>query len=449
MGKLFGTDGIRGIANQEPITPETGFKIGRAVVHHCMKGGGQSRIVIGRDTRESGKVLEDAVVSGILSLGANALLVGELPTPGVAFVTREIGADAGIMVSASHNPYEYNGFKFFSGAGYKLSDEMESEIETLILEEVRAASRESHLDLRKKKHMGDAGERYVSFLKNTLEEKSALKDMKIVLDCANGATYRLAPALFEQMGAKVDSLFVTPDGKNINDHCGSQYPQALSARVLETGADLGLAFDGDGDRLVAVDEKGEVLTGDQVLIICTRTLKNRGELTNNLVVSTVMSNMGFGTALNNLGIDHVSTKVGDRYVLEEMRDRGAILGGENSGHMIFLRHHTTGDGLLSALQLLSATKTSNQSLSQLSTLMTVFPQAMVNVRVRSKPEISSFPELVEVLEKVKTSLGERGRILVRYSGTEPVCRIMVEGEKQEEIDEYARQIADVVREELN
>lgn len=449
MGKLFGTDGIRGIANQEPITPETGFRIGRAVVHHCKKGGGQPKIVIGRDTRESGKILEDAVVSGILSLGANALLVGELPTPGVAFVTREIGADAGIMVSASHNPYEYNGFKLFSAGGYKLSDEMESEIEALILEEVRAASHESHLDLGKKKHMGDAGERYVSFLKNTLAERSALKDMKIVLDCANGATYRLAPALFEQMGAKVESLFVTPDGKNINHHCGSQYPQVLSARVLETGAELGLAFDGDGDRLVAVDEKGEVLTGDQVLIICTRTLKDRGELKNNLVVSTVMSNMGFGIALKNLGVDHVSTKVGDRYVLEEMRNWGSILGGENSGHMIFLRHHTTGDGLLSALQLLSAIKTSNQFLSQLSTLMTVFPQAMVNVSVRSKPEISSVPELVKVLEKVKTSLGERGRMLVRYSGTEPVCRIMVEGERQEKIDEYARQIADVVRHKLS
>ncbi|MEE9612771.1 MAG: phosphoglucosamine mutase [Desulfatiglandales bacterium] len=449
MGKLFGTDGIRGIVNQEPITPEVGFKIGRSVVHHSKRGKSQPKIVIGRDTRESGRTLEAAVVSGILSLGADAVLVGELPTPGVAFVSREIGADAGIMISASHNPSEYNGFKIFSGRGYKLSDEMEAGIEALILAEVGATSNEGHLDLREKKQMAEAGERYITFLRNTLPEEFTLKGMEIVLDCANGATYALAPTLFEQMGAKVESLFVTPDGKNINHHCGSQYPEMLRARVLETGAMLGLAFDGDGDRLVAVDEKGNALTGDQVLIICAKTLKDRGELTNNLVVSTVMSNMGLPIALKDLGINHISTKVGDRYVLEEMRAKGAILGGENSGHMIFLRHHTTGDGLLSALQLLVAIKTSDQTLSQLSALMTLFPQAMANVSVKKNPEIPSVPELVKVLQRVETSLGEKGRVLVRYSGTEPVCRVMVEGEKQEEIEEYARQIADVVRKKLN
>ncbi len=352
------------------------------------------------------------------------------------------------MISASHNPYEYNGFKIFSGEGYKLSDEMESEIEVYIFEDTRGTPPGDRLDSAGRKNKDKALERYISFLKQTLPKKVAFKGMKIVLDCANGATYRLAPALFEQMGAKVESLFVNPDGKNINHRCGSQYPEALSARVVEAGAELGFAFDGDGDRLVAVDEKGGVLTGDQVLIICAKTLKDRGELTKNLVVSTVMSNMGFRMALKDFGIEHAATKVGDRYVLEAMRAREAILGGENSGHVIFLRHHTTGDGLLSSLQLLSAIKMSGQTLSQLSTLMTIFPQAMINVPVKSQPEISSVPELVELLQKVETRLSERGRVLVRYSGTEPVCRIMVEGEKQEEIDAYALQIADVVRQEL-
>ncbi|UCF57868.1 MAG: phosphoglucosamine mutase, partial [Deltaproteobacteria bacterium] len=293
------------------------------------------------------------------------------------------------------------------------------------------------------------GERYLSFLQHTLPKESTFKDMKIVLDCANGATYRVAPVLFERMGAEVESLFVTPDGKNINQDCGSQHPETLFANVLEKGADLGLAFDGDGDRLIAVDEKGNVLTGDQVLIICAKTLKDRGQLKNNLVVSTVMSNMGFRVALKDLGIEHISTKVGDRYVLEEMRSRKAILGGEESGHIIFLQHHTTGDGLLSALQLVSAVQASDQSLSHVSSLMTLFPQVLVNVPVKIKPEISSVPELVEALQKVETSLGQRGRVLLRYSGTEPVCRVMVEGERQEEIDEYARQIAEVIKQQLN
>jgi phosphoglucosamine mutase len=268
------------------------------------------------------------------------------------------------------------------------------------------------------------------------------------LDCAHGATYHLAPALFERMGGRVESLSVSPDGKNINDHCGALYPQILSASVVESGSDLGFAFDGDGDRLVAVDEKGNVLTGDQVLLICAKTLKDRGHLTNNLVVSTVMSNMGFHAALEGLGISHVTTRVGDRYVLEAMRGKGAILGGEESGHIVFLRHHTTGDGLLSALQLSEAIVTWGQPLSKLSGLMAVFPRAVINVTVREKPEISSIPELVYLLQEVERKLGRRGKVLVRYSGTEPVCRIMVEGEGKEEVESYAREIADVVRQKL-
>lgn len=449
MGKLFGTDGIRGIANQYPINPEMGLKIGRAVAHYCGEKGKRSKIVVGRDTRASGKMLENDVVSGILSRGADAIRVGEIPTPGVAYILREIRAGAGIMISASHNPYEYNGVKIFSREGDKLSEERESEMEDFILGDIGSGTHETDLDLGEEQNMDEAGERYLSFLKKTLPEKFTFGGIKIVLDCANGATYTVAPALFERLGADVESLFATPDGKNINRDCGSQHPERVSARVLETKADIGLAFDGDGDRLIAVDEKGRILTGDQALIICARALKDRGELTNNLVICTVMSNMGFHIALKDLGIEHFSTKVGDRYVLEAMKVKKAILGGEDSGHIIFLRHHTTGDGLLSALQLLLAMKTSGRSLSQLSTLMTVFPQTMVNVAVKNKPELSGVPELLRVQRKVERKLGEKGRVLVRYSGTEPVCRIMVEGEKQEEIEEYARQIADVVRQQLS
>ena len=450
MGRLFGTDGIRGIFNQEPMTQETGYKVGRAVVGYFKGMAARPRIVIGRDTRLSGKMLEKAIASGVLSMRADPILLGEIPTPGVAYITKESGADAGIMISASHNPYEYNGFKIFSDKGYKLTDEEELQIEDLIFSDVTPISFESKFDLGEEEHAyEELGMRYLSFLQRTLPEKTTFKDMKIILDCANGATYRVAPALFERMGAEVESLFVSPDGKNINQECGSQHPQTLCARVLEKDADLGLAFDGDGDRLIAADEKGNVLTGDQVLIICAKTLKDRGELKNNLVVSTVMSNMGFRIALRELGIEHISTKVGDRYVLEEMRTRKAILGGEESGHIIFSQHHTTGDGLLSAQQLVSAVQTSGRPLSALASMMTLFPQVLISVAVKTKPEISSVPELEEALQKVETSLGQRGRVLLRYSGTEPVCRIMVEGEHQEEIETYARQIADVIREQLN
>ncbi|MGD8228412.1 MAG: phosphoglucosamine mutase [Desulfobacteraceae bacterium] len=444
MGKLFGTDGIRGIFNEEPVTLEMGRKVGRAVVRYFGREGARPRIVLGRDTRISGQPLQDAIVSGILSQKAEPVLVGELPTPGLAYVTRQLGAEAGVMISASHNPYEYNGFKIFSREGYKLDDEAESQIEDLIFSDNVPVPLEEEPVSAGEQEMGQAGERYLSFLQHTLRKGDRLENIKIVLDCANGATYRVAPVLFERMGAGAESLFVTPDGKNINQGCGSQHPEALCERVLETSADLGLAFDGDGDRMVAVDEKGNVLTGDQVLVISAKTLKDQGELKNNLVVSTVMSNMGLRVALRNLGIEHIASRVGDRYVLEEMRKSASMLGGEESGHIIFLQHHTTGDGLLSALQLLSAMKTSGQPLSQLASLMTVFPQVLINVPVKRKPEISSLPELIGVQQDVEARLGDRGRVLLRYSGTEPLCRVMIEGEQQEEIDRYARQIAEVV-----
>ena len=444
MGRLFGTDGIRGIFNHEPVTPKMGHKVGRAVVRHFGREGTPTRIVVGRDTRLSGGVLQNAIVSGILSLGAEPIVAGEIPTPGVAFVTRDLSAHAGIMISASHNPYEYNGFKIFSPEGYKLSDETESKIEDLIFSDTGPAPVEKKQEVPEVQEMLEAGERYLSFLQQTLREGDRFENMKVVLDCANGATSRVAPVLFENIGAEVESLFITPDGKNINQACGSQHPEALSERVLNTSAHVGFAFDGDGDRMIAVDEGGNILSGDQVLLICAKTLRDEGELKNNLVVSTIMSNMGFRVALRNLGIGHMASNVGDRYVLEEMRGHGAILGGEDSGHIIFLRHHTTGDGLLSALQLLSAMRTSGEPLSHLSNLMILFPQSLINVPVRKKPEFSSVPELLRAQKDVEARLGERGRVLLRYSGTEPVCRIMIEGERQEEIEKYARQIAEVV-----
>ena len=449
MGRLFGTDGIRGVFNQEPITEEMGYRLGRAVVEYFKGKGSYPRIVLGRDTRLSGEVLENAIASGVLSKGAKPILLGEIPTPGVAFITRDIDADAGVVVSASHNPYEYNGFKIFSGEGYKLTDREEMEIETLLLSETTRVSLKEQREGDNAERADDLRERYIRFLQHILPGEFLFKDMNIVLDCANGATYRVAPILFERMGAEVEALFVSPDGRNINEGCGSQHPESLSARVAEKGADLGLAFDGDGDRLIAVDEKGNVLTGDQIMTICAKTLKDRGELKNNLVVSTVMSNMGFRVALKGLGIDHVATDVGDRYVMEEMRARGGVLGGEDSGHIICRQYHTTGDGLLSALQLVSAVQSSGASLSELSRLMSVFPQVLVNVPVKIKPELSSVPEVQAILKKVEKDLGQRGRVLLRYSGTEPLCRVMVEGEQQGEIDAHAQEIANVIRERLS
>lgn len=448
MGRLFGTDGIRGIFNQEPVTQEMGYKLGRAVVDY-FKNGTLSRVVLGRDTRSSGVVLGNAVASGVRSKGGEPVLLGEFPTPGVAYLARELEARAAVVVSASHNPYEYNGFKIFSGEGYKLTDQEETEIETLLTSEAGPTFVEEQADVAERRWVEDLAERYVTFLRSTLPGDSFFKNMKIVLDCANGATYRAAPHLFERMGAEVEALFVTPDGRNINRGCGSQHPETLSARVLEKGADLGLAFDGDGDRLIAVDEKGSVLTGDHLLIICAKILKDRGELANNIVVSTVMSNMGFRVALKGLGIEHAATDVGDRCVSEEMKRRGAVLGGEESGHIIFYQHHTTGDGLLSALKLVSAMIFSELPLSALSGLMTVFPQVLVNVPVKSKPELSSITEVQELLKRVEKALGEKGRVLLRYSGTEPLCRVMVEGEQKEEIDKYAHKIADMISERLS
>ena len=448
MGKLFGTDGIRGVANEYPMTAEMALNIGRATAHLFKRKGHTPKILIGKDTRLSGYMFENALVSGICSMGVDAIMVGVIPTPGIAFLTSSMRVDAGIVISASHNPFQDNGIKIFSGDGFKLPDEKELAIEEMILANNMHKLHPSPSELGKAYRMDDARGRYIVFLKHSFPRDFTLEGTKVVLDCANGATYRVAPDTFFELGAEVTTLFDDPDGKNINVRCGSQHPETLAAEVLKKGADVGFAFDGDGDRLIAVDEKGSVLTGDQIIAVCANVMKKEGSLTNNLVVRTVMSNIGLSVALKNMQVDSVMTKVGDRYVLEEMQAKGSAVGGEESGHIIFLQHHTTGDGILTALQVLSAMKKEGKPLSELAKIMNVFPQSLINVDTKSRPEISTVPEIVSVIKAIEQKLGDRGRVLVRYSGTQNMCRVMVEGPTQDETLKYCKQIADVVREKL-
>ena len=445
MNKLFGTDGIRGIANEYPMTTEIALNIGRAIAYLSKRKGHAPRIIIGKDTRLSGDMFESAIISGICSMGVNAISVGVMPTPGIAFLTHNMRADAGIVISASHNPSQDNGIKIFNNEGFKLSDEKENKIEELIFANNMDKLHPVPKELGKLSRLDDAAGRYVDFLKSTFPQELNPEGMKIVLDCGNGATYRVAPEVFAELGVEVTTLFNQPDGKNINLNCGSQHTEALAAEVLRQKADVGFAFDGDGDRVIAVDEKGNVLTGDRMLAICSTILKKEGKLKNNFVVRTVMSNLGLSVAFQKLGIDSVFAPVGDRFVLEEMLTRGAIIGGEDSGHLIFLQHHTTGDGLITALQVLAAMKKEAKPLSELATIMTVFPQMLINIDVKRKPEIETVPEIMAAIKQVEEKLGDKGRVLVRYSGTQNMCRVMVEGPTKEETETHCRQIADVVK----
>lgn len=449
MGKLFGTDGIRGVANVYPMTPETAVKIGRAVAYFFKAQNQErpekSKIVIGKDTRISGDMLESALVAGICSMGVDAYLAGVLPTPGVACLTSSMKASAGIVISASHNPFYDNGIKIFKGDGFKLADDTEDELEQLLKDKDFPLKCESIRDVGRVFSIENAGSRYAAFLKQTLADDCRFEGMKIVLDCSNGATYQVVPELFKELGTDFECLSIHPDGKNINDQCGSQHPDNLIQKVLENRAEAGLAFDGDGDRLIAVDETGRVITGDQILAICAQFAKKQNKLKNNTAVSTVMSNMGLRKAFQELGIKHIMSQVGDRYVLEKMLECGAEIGGEDSGHMIFLNCHTTGDGLLTALRLLEVMKTTGKSLSELAAVMTVFPQVLLNVDVKRKPDLATVPEIQNAIAAVEAKLGEKGRVLVRYSGTQPLCRIMVEGPDIEQTEKYCRQISDVVR----
>jgi phosphoglucosamine mutase len=448
MGTLFGTDGIRGEANRYPMDAMTAFAVGQAVTKVLSKPGHTTRVIIGKDTRLSGYMLESALESGVTSMGGVPYLLGVLPTPGIAFITESMRADAGLVISASHNPYQDNGIKVFSGAGFKLSDEQEEAIEALILGGKLPEMVPAPHDMGRAYRLEDAPGRYIVFLKNTFPRSLSMEGLKIVLDTANGATYRVAPEAFTELGADLTVIHNEPNGLNINEDCGSQHTADLRRTVVETGAAIGLAFDGDGDRLIAVDEKGTEITGDQILIICAKMLKDQGRLKNDLVVSTIMSNMGLGVACKKYGFANHAAKVGDRYVLEDMQRLGGVIGGEESGHMIFLDHHTTGDGILTAMQLLAAMLSSGKPLSELAKLMDVFPQKLINVDVKRKPDIASVPGIVEAIKQVESELGDQGRVLVRYSGTQNMCRVMIEGPTVEATEKYAKQLADVVRAEI-
>lgn len=445
--KLFGTDGVRGIANQYPMESAIALKLGQAIASFYRKTPGLGRIVVGKDTRLSGYVLESALVSGICSMGMNAMLVGPLPTPGIAFIAHSMRAHAGVMVSASHNPVEYNGIKFFDNEGFKLPDEIESQMEQMIFEEGKLDSlRPGPEEMGRAFRIDDAGGRYIQYLKGTFPQNLTLDGLKIVIDCANGAGYRVAPAVFGELGATVVSTAVSPNGLNINVDCGALHPERMAKLVQENGADVGIALDGDADRVIMCDEKGAIVDGDAILAICALHLHAKGNLANNTVVGTAMSNMGLETALREKGIRLIRTDVGDRYVMDVMRREKLNLGGEPSGHIIFLHHTTSGDGTLAALRVLSILRQQERPLSEVRKVFTTFPQVTKNVHVREKRSFISMPGVVRAMSEAETVLGERGRILVRYSGTENIARVMLEGEDEELIERLALAVARAIEE---
>ncbi|MCU0519489.1 MAG: phosphoglucosamine mutase [Anaerolineae bacterium] len=448
MGQLFGTDGIRGEANRYPMTSALAFSVGQAITYLLKTPNRSPAIVVGKDTRISGYMLESSLEAGITSMGGTARLVGVLPTPGIAYITQSMRADAGIVVSASHNPFEDNGIKIFSGNGFKMSDEQEETIESLVLEGRLPDMVPRPAGMGRAYRLDDALGRYIVFLKNTFPRTLSMEGMKVVLDTANGAAYKVAPQAFSELGADIQVIHNSPNGFNINDACGSQHTRDLRQRVVETGASLGLAFDGDADRLIAVDERGHEITGDQILITCAKMIKDEGRLKNDLLVSTVMSNLGLTIACRRYGFRHHATKVGDRYVLEDMLRLGSVIGGEDSGHTIFLDYHTTGDGILTAMQLISVMVKTGKPLSELAVQMDVYPQRLLNLPVTRKPDISTLPQVMEAIGQVESELGDTGRVLVRYSGTQNLCRVMVEGPSAEVIEAYCQQIAGAIRAEI-
>lgn len=445
MSKLFGTDGIRGVANTWPMTAEVAIAVGRATAHLSKQHEGRHRIVIGKDTRLSGYMLESALTAGICSLGVDVLLVGPMPTPGIAFITHNMRADAGIVISASHNPFQDNGIKIFSRDGFKISDALETEIESLVSGEHIKDIRPTAHEVGKASRIDDAMGRYIVFCKNTFPDDLTLEGLKLVLDCSNGATYKVAPIVFRELGADVTTLSAKPDGKNINRDCGSQHTQDLSSMVRETGADVGLAFDGDGDRLIAVDERGIEITGDHVMAICAKHMKENRALPGDLIICTPMSNFGLQIALMEIGVKQLEAPVGDRNVLAKMIETGAVLGGEQSGHIIFAGHHSTGDGIISALQLVAIMRQSDKPLSVLSEILTLSPQHLISVPVMKKPPIEDIPGLDDAMEDARKELRSKGRVLVRYSGTEQICRVMVEGPAEDVTERLADSLVGIIR----
>jgi phosphoglucosamine mutase len=443
--KLFGTDGIRGIANVDPMTGEMALQLGRAIAHVFKDVKGKHRIVVGKDTRLSGYMLETALASGICSMGADVWLVGPLPTPGIAFITTSMRANAGVVISASHNPYYDNGIKIFSQDGFKLPDEMEYRIEELVLSNHLDSLRPTASEVGKAHRIDDAVGRYVVFLKNTFPNHLTLEGLRIVVDCAHGAAYRVAPTVFEELGAEVIPFGVEPNGENINANCGALHPEVASRLVLEKGADLGIALDGDGDRIIFVDRHGKQVDGDRILTICGLQLLTESRLKKDTLVTTVMSNIGLDQAIKKAGGKVVRTQVGDRYVVEEMVRGGYNLGGEQSGHTIFLDYNTTCDGILTALQVLAIMKQKERQLDELAQVMEPLPQVLYNVGVKEKKELSEFPEIEGRIKKIEKSLGNSGRILIRYSGTEPLLRIMIEGEDETKLHGFAQDLVELVK----
>ncbi|MFD2630449.1 phosphoglucosamine mutase [Oceanobacillus kapialis] len=440
MGKYFGTDGVRGVAN-EGLTPELAFKLGRFGGYVLTKDTQRPKVIIGRDTRISGHMLEGALLAGLLSIGAEVMRLGVISTPGVAFLTKATSSQAGVMISASHNPVEDNGIKFFGPDGFKLTDDQENEIEALIDGEDELP-RPIGGNIGTVNDYFEGGQKYLSYLKDTVDND--FDGLKIAVDCAHGSTSSLATHLFADLEADIYSIGSSPDGLNINDGVGSTHPETLQQFVLDKGADIGLAFDGDGDRLIAVDEKGNIVDGDQIMFICAKHMKEKGSLRHNTVVSTVMSNIGFYKALEENEMRSDKTSVGDRYVMEEMRRGGYNLGGEQSGHIIFLDYITTGDGMLSALQLVNVLKETGKKLSELASEMTIFPQVLKNVRVTDKNEALTNSRILSEIEAVEQELGEDGRVLVRPSGTEPLVRVMVEAPTKDDCEKYVNRVADLI-----
>jgi phosphoglucosamine mutase len=444
--KLFGTDGVRGIANEEPITSETALKLGRALAY-VFRGsrGRHRRILIGKDTRLSGYMLETAIASGICSMGVDVWLVGPVPTPGIAFLTRSMRADAGVVISASHNPFQDNGIKFFSREGFKLDDDLEAKIEALVFDDSALAhGRASNADIGKAARIDDALGRYLVFLKTCVPRTANFESMRIAIDGANGAGYKVGPEVLEELGAEVISIGVDPNGVNINDGCGAVHLDKIRELVVRERCHVGIALDGDGDRAMLIDEKGEVFDGDDVMAVMGRSMAKAGILRDNTVVATVMSNFGLEVALRDAGLKLIRTEVGDPAVVREMRTNSYNLGGEQSGHVIFMDHSTTGDGLITALMMLSHMAQSNRPLSELR-VMKRMPQVLQNVRVKERIPLSEMPDIARLIADVERRLAGTGRLLVRYSGTEMLARVMVEGADQAQIGALAREIGDAIQ----
>ncbi len=447
MARLFGTDGVRDIANGK-LNADLAYQMGRAGAYCLTNAVHKAKILIGRDTRISGDMLESALVAGVCSAGAEAVVAGVIPTPAVAYLTKHLGCDAGAMISASHNPVEYNGIKFFSMDGFKLADSIEDRIEALIATGGQEIPAPSGMEIGRRVRHKNAQREYVDHIESLA--KMPLDGLMIVLDCANGASSAVAPELFKRLGAKVHACYHMPDGTNINENCGSTHPESLATQVREMGADVGLAFDGDTDRLIAVDENGAILNGDQVMTICAIDLKNEGKLAHDTVVATVMSNMGMELALKREGIRLLRSDVGDRYVLEKMRQEGCNFGGEQSGHVIFLDESTTGDGILSGLHLVSVMKKRGMKLSQLARVISILPQVLVNARVsESKKHFYAEDEQIcREIDLLEQRMAGTGRVLIRTSGTEPLVRVMIEGEDSGQITEHAVRLASLIEQQL-